>query len=432
MVRTGGMPRVCLLTETFFPVFGGGENQARLLAGRLARQGMSVFVLTRRVSASLPSDERVDGVAVHRVAPHGFVRYGKYLMMAPAFIKLIMLRRSYDVIYVCGFRTLGVVAVLAGKLLGKPVILKAEADGEFSGSFVLEDRRLRQRQWLRIVVSPLLQARQAMLRSADAFVSISGRIREELLAGGVEAAAIHTIPNGLDLVGFQPASALQRATSRRRLGIEDDRVVVAYTGKLNRYKGLEQLVAVWRDVAVRYPKALLMLIGSGEGQFLSCERELKQFVEEHKLSSAVRFTGFAADVSTYLAACDGYVFPSEREGFPLGPFEAMACGLPVVASRVGAIPDVIDGVSTGLLVEPQDADGLRDGLYRLIGRRDEAARIAANGRRAIERFHIERIAQEYVALFARLVDQARTRVINCRTPRCRRLGHLAGPTRQDM
>ena len=129
-------PRVCLLTETFHPVVGGGETHARLLSRALGRLGVEVFVLTRRRTRAMEPRACVDGVSVVRVPPPGFKRFGKYLMLLPVAWKLFSLRSRYDVVYVCGLRVLGVVGVAVSKLLGKRCVLRAESVGEMSGDFL--------------------------------------------------------------------------------------------------------------------------------------------------------------------------------------------------------------------------------------------------------------------------------------------------------
>ncbi len=397
--QTMGRPRLCLLTEAFFPVFGGGENQARLLTGELVRQGARVFIITRRSDRKLQSRELIDGIAIYRVGPPGFVRYGKYLMMLPAFIRLVAMRKEYDVIYVCGFRTLGTVAVAAGRLLHKAVVLKAESEGELSGRFIFEDARVSRSCFLSLFVKPILDLRVAILRQTDVFISISPQVKEEFLRHQIREAAIQTIPNGMDMENFAPINSEDKQRLRLQLGIPADRFVVGYSGKLNRYKGLELLLKVWKRVALAHPHAYLLLIGSGEGQYLSCEAALRAFVAEENLSGMVGFAGFVSNMPEYLQVLDAYAFPSEREGFPLGPFEAMACGLPVVATKVGAIPDVIDGRTNGLLMDATDEQALFQALDRLIANPEEAGRLGAQARKAIEQFHINRIANRYISVF---------------------------------
>ncbi len=397
---------VCLLAESYYPVVGGGETQARLVAGRLKRMGTGIMVLTRRTTPDLARHELIDDVPIHRVSPSGSPRWGKYLMMPTAAIQLVSRRRAYDVIYVCGYRTLGLVAVVAGRLCGKAVVLKAEGEGELSGSFVRDDARVRKNRLVSWLAMAWIRGRNIVLRQADLFVSISQRIRAEFVAGGVSPRDIQDIPNGVDLSRFPPAVPEEKRVLRERAGLPSDRVIACYSGKLIRYKGLELLLDVWRDIVARRSDAYLVLIGSGGGQHLSCEEELRAFVLQHGLDRAVCFTGYTHDVASYLRCADLYVFPSEREGFPLGPLEALACGLPVVASTAGSLPDVIDE-RVGRLIAPGDREGLRTALLQLLEDSNKRLGAGAAARAVAARYDIDKVAEEYLDVFRALVRRRR-------------------------
>src|SRR6266508_3556124 len=127
--------KICIFAETYHPVMGGGETQARLLAERLTTSGNSAIILTRRSDASLKTYEMFGDVNVHRLSPVGRGHLKKWGLLISGFAKLIQLRKQYDLIFVAGYCIIGMTAVLAGKLLGKPVILKADSQGEMSGEF---------------------------------------------------------------------------------------------------------------------------------------------------------------------------------------------------------------------------------------------------------------------------------------------------------
>ena len=127
--------KICIFTETYYPVMGGGETQAQLLAEGLIANGHSVIVLTRRSDASLKKQERYGKVDVYRLAPVGSGQMKKWGLLFSSLPMLIKLRHQYDLIFVSGYRIIGLTAVLAGKLLRKPVVLKADSQGEMSGDF---------------------------------------------------------------------------------------------------------------------------------------------------------------------------------------------------------------------------------------------------------------------------------------------------------
>jgi hypothetical protein len=129
------VPKICIFTETYYPVIGGGETQARLLAEGLVANGFSVIILTRRSDPSLKRSEQLGAVTVYRLPPVGSGQLKKWGLLFSSIPMLIKLHRRYDLIFVSGFRIVGVAAVLVSKLFDKACVLKADSQGEMSGDF---------------------------------------------------------------------------------------------------------------------------------------------------------------------------------------------------------------------------------------------------------------------------------------------------------
>lgn len=393
------LPRVCLLTGSYFPVMGGGEAHARLLCGEWHRLGVPVFVMTSHKVPASPALEWVDGVAVHRVPPAGYPRLGKYLMLASSFWRLIRMRQDYDVIYVCGIRTLGLIAVLAARLLGKGCVLRAESRGELSGWFIWGKPNGSKSALLKALFIGPVFLRNRILKKADIFLSIAPVIREEYETCGVPAEKIVEIPNGIDVARFSPVSPEGKALLRGKLNLPGGRLFV-YTGKLNRGKGLEFLLRVWKDWVPGHPDCKLLLVGSGALQFLSCEKELRDFVERNGMQQSVIFAGSVNNVSEYLQASDFFVFASESEALPLALLESLATGLPALASDIGGCRAIMTDGCEGRLIPSNDLAAWIAGLQTLVS---EPALVAEWGRAGRERvvttFGIGRVAGEHVRLF---------------------------------
>ena len=371
-------PRVCLLTGSFYPVVGGGETHARLLCAEFRRRGILVSVVTRRRIQTTPAFELVDDIPVHRVPPSGVPRFGKYLMMLPAFVHLIRMRRDYDLIYVCGLRILGIVGVLAARLTGKRCVLRSESRGELSGAFIWQTIDGRTKPILKTLFAGPIALRNVILKKADAFLSISGVIREEYEACGIPAWKIAGIPNGIETDRFKPAAEEERVELRRRLKLPDGRLV---------------------------------LVGSGAQQFLSCETELRDFVREHGLESSVHFAGSVTNVNEYLRAADFFVFPSESEALPLALLEALATGLPAAASKIGGVSDIIEDGKNGRLLPVNDSAAWAQCLTDFITRRDVARELGFRGRETVlARFSISHVADEHLNLFRSVVSNSRAEI----------------------
>jgi glycosyltransferase involved in cell wall biosynthesis len=384
--------RLTLLIGTYYPVVGGGERHAQLLAETLVRQGHQVRVVTRRSSAELAAREDFHGVEIFRVAGGGSPRWGKYWMMPAAFWQLWRLRKETDVVLVCAFRVLGWVGAIFRIFSGLPVVLRAEACGEWSGAFLTANQTAEKPS---APLRGLLFVRNRLLLRCDRFLSISGVIREEYLSGGIPEAKILGITNGIDLGPFQPVrDAGEKAALRRRLGLPEQGRIWCYAGKLIQGKGLDFLIGVFAGLAVDHPDLLLLLIGSGEGQFLSREKELQEQVAALGLGGRVRFTGYTREVEAYLRASDGMVFPSEAESLGLAPVEAMACGLPVLVSDVGGLKDVVEDGVSGLRLPVRDEAAWDRAWRKLLGDPGLARSLGRAGReRAVERFEIGAVAR---------------------------------------
>jgi glycosyltransferase involved in cell wall biosynthesis len=362
-------------------------------------------VLARRSDAHSPALERVGAVAVRRLAPAGEGHWKKWALVATAFVELVRMRQDYDVILVSGYRRLGPAAVLAAKLLGKRCILKSDSRGELAGTYFASGLK-----HLRLGLSfppfrAALRVRNALLRRADAFVVLSQESEAELVACAVSREAIWRIPNIVDTKRFRPVDRRQKQQLRRQLGLQEGHRVAIYTGRLVTYKGLPLLLRCWLDLRRRHQDVTLLLVGSGGEDIDNCEQELREFVLANGLTDSVRFTGNVTNVEEYLQAADVFAFPCENEAFGLSLVEAMACGLPVVTTRVGVAEELVRHGDNGLLVGAGDFAGLRGALDSLLGDPALSARLGWAAVEAVgESFGVEAVTGQYLDLFARIAE----------------------------
>jgi glycosyltransferase involved in cell wall biosynthesis len=206
----------------------------------------------------------------------------------------------------------------------------------------------------------------------------------ETLSTGIRAAAprvpVHVIPNGIR-IGTQPDET-ERKAARRELDLPEEMPVVAFVGRLSPEKGPALLLQALAGL-----DCVGLVVGDGP---------LRVALEEEAAGRPVRFLGFVEDVRAVLAAADLLCLPSLTEGLPLAALEAMAAGCPVVASAVGALPEVLaDGA--GVLVPPGDAEALRGALRHLASAPGEREKIVRTARARVEgRFSAEAMARAYV------------------------------------
>jgi len=206
----------------------------------------------------------------------------------------------------------------------------------------------------------------------DCIIAISESIHLQLLAGGVPAARIRTIYEGLDLSRFPKREAPRRCAAGAP-------VVVGTVAHLGREKGLRYLVEAASMIPDVRSRMRFVIVGDGE-----CRKELEALVEKHGLQQAFRFAGFQEHTRPYLESFDLFVLPSLSEGLSSAILSAMANCLPVVATEVGGIPELILHEHNGLLVPPADPAALAAAIQRLADNPEEAFRMGRRGRSRVE------------------------------------------------
>jgi glycosyltransferase involved in cell wall biosynthesis len=234
-----------------------------------------------------------------------------------------------------------------------------------------------------------LLLQRAAYGCAHGIAANADAVRQRLRAERVPAERITVIPNGLDAERF----TAERDAHPIRRGI-----IVA---NLRREKGHDVLIDAARAVLTRYPDAHFDVVGDG------IEREaLLARAAARGVSHAFAFLGHSDDVGERLGAADFFVLPSRSEAFPNAVLEAMASGLPVVASKVGGIAEAVDDGRTGLLVAPGDPDALARSIVRLMSEPDLASRLGRAARADVrERYSFDRMVAAFDHLYASLLER---------------------------
>jgi glycosyltransferase involved in cell wall biosynthesis len=397
--------KICIFTETYYPVMGGGETQAQLLAEGLIASGHSVVVLTRRSDISLKKHDRYGEVNVYRLAPVGSGQLKKWGLLFSSLPMLIKLRDQYDLIFVSGYRIIGLTAILAGKLFRKPVVLKADSQGEMSGDFFESGLKKFGISHESLLFKLFLGFRNGILKKAEAFSAISPEIASEWISSGIPPNKIHLIPNSVDTERFLPVAPAQKNLLREKLNLPQRATIVIYTGRLVSYKGLPLLLKVWNKIRCMHENVLLILAGTGGLDIHNCEEELRAYVKSADLDGHVLFTGAVQNVPEYLQASDLFVFPTENDAFPSSIVEAMACALPLVTTPVGAIKNIVTDQETGLLIQPGSAEQLFQALDVMLSNKGLSSRFGEAARKSVqELYSTDIIAKKYLALFQDLVN----------------------------
>jgi glycosyltransferase involved in cell wall biosynthesis len=380
-VATG--PRILLSLRHYYPDGGGAEVMAHRLAACLVKRGIPFEVLTGRYGGR-PRAEKIDGVPVHRhfVGPYVPVLH-ELCYQASLARELVARRHAYDLVHVFQAQLGALVAVAVAGRMGKGVITTCHSLG-LRGDMAA---------WSSVPAGALL------LRHVSSRVRAATGVSHDVMAGlhkaGFAPERTWYTPNGVPL----PRSPdTDRASRRARLGLSRDALVVVSVGRLTAPKMPEWLLDAWAEIVRAYPDSQLVFVGDGEKK-----TRLEGDARRAGLEKSVFFPGQVSQVEDYLKSADIYVLPSTSEGMPLALLEAMAVGLPVIASRVGGIGDVIRDDENGLLFEPGDTAGLVRCLSRLMASRQRRSMLGAQARRVVEQhFSIDAAADRYMALYRSL------------------------------
>ncbi|WP_225076833.1 glycogen synthase [Streptomyces sp. CoT10] len=251
-------------------------------------------------------------------------------------------------------------------------------------------------------------AERTAIESADAVVAVSGAMREDILGcyPALDPARVHVIHNGIDTTLYRPD---HDTDALERVGLDPDRPYVLFVGRITRQKGVPHLLRAVRDI----DRAAQVVLCAGAPDTPEIDREFRDLYQElSRTRDGVHWIPRMLprpDVIQLLTHAAVFVCPSVYEPLGIVNLEAMACGTPVVASRVGGIPEVVDDGRTGVLV-PVDDDfetGLARALDTVLADRDGARRMGEAGRRrAVEEFGWDAVARRTVRLYEEILGQA--------------------------
>jgi L-malate glycosyltransferase len=199
-----------------------------------------------------------------------------------------------------------------------------------------------------------------LLNTADAIICENNNLKAFLVSKGLDSKKITLINNGINLDFFQPVDSMK---ARKRIGLKNDQLILLSIGSLNKNKNHALLINALAEIVTSKDSLHLYIIGEGEEQKI-----LKKQIKELKLEKKITLLGLVdhKSISEWMKATNIFILPSRNEGTPNSLLEAMASGLPVIASKVGGIPELIQENIEGLLFESDSKDDLKEKLNKLI------------------------------------------------------------------
>lgn len=216
----------------------------------------------------------------------------------------------------------------------------------------------------------------------------------------IPAKRFTVVRRGRDAARYVPPSAEAKRAARRRLGLPEDAALIVHTGRQDAVKRQGDIIEALALLGDEPPRRMLAVAGR-EG---SASPELERLVAARDLGERVRFLGHLDDVTELLAVADVFVFPSIYEGMPGSVIEAMAMGLPIVASRIPAVEEIVEEGGNALLVPPRDPRALASAIEQVLADPERARAMGRRGRELFEEnLTLERYTERMLTLYRRLL-----------------------------
>jgi glycosyltransferase involved in cell wall biosynthesis len=319
---------------------------------------------------------REAGIKVHSLSPK------KHLPLYLATIPALLLANRPDILH-CHLIPSNIIAKPLGALLGVPLILNHDHTNDPQ----------------RINNKFLLALDKTTNQFAHHIIAVAGACRDFLIQHeSIPPEKITLVPNAIDLRRFSPGT-VRRAESRAKLGLPPDSPVIAGVGRLNPQKNFSGFLDIAVALSRRFPELNFLLAGEGPEEAI-----LRKKASTLRISDRVVFAGYVSDTRQVYAAADMLLMPSRFEGLPMTLLEAMAMELPVVASKLDGIAEVIDDGLEGFLVESHDTNGFINRCATLLENPGKSSEFATNARAKIEaRFSAERMNSAVEAIYERFL-----------------------------
>jgi N-acetyl-alpha-D-glucosaminyl L-malate synthase BshA len=366
-----------------YPTYGGSGVVATELGGELARRGHEVHFISYEPPARFTCC--VEGLCFHEVETISYplFKHPPYLLAMASKMAEVARAAELDLIHVHYAIPHTVSASLARDILGRRGIAIVTT---LHGTDITIVGR--EPAYFPVV--------QFALRDSDGVTAVSQSLAEETRETFRHDGHIEVIPNFVDPERFSPDAG---GDARERFAAPDEKVIV-HVSNFRPVKNPTDVVRVFARVAAEVPARLVMV---GDGPEVCRSRELASALG---VGDRVRFLGETPDVARVLACADLFLLPSSQESFGLAALEAMACGVPVIATRVGGVPEVVSDGETGLLFEPGDMDAMARSAVKLLRSEQDLRRMgdAARGR-VIETFTPDEIVPKYEAFYEKVLAE---------------------------
>ena len=350
-------------------------------AKMLEKNGHEVFIITTK-KKNMPSFETFGNMKIFRVDSFTIPKLSYPVPVLPRWIKRIMQvvkKYQIDLIEFNNSKYLTCLPIFfVKKKVFQPVTVSVDGLAGitfFSGSKIVD----------LIGLAQTLTVGKGVMKRADGIRLSHGALIKHLVEMGIPKNKLRIIYNYVDTRKFHPG--YDRKAIRRRLGVDMDDLVILFVGRIEEVKGLDYLIDAAKNLVKRYDRLRFILVGDG-----ASIKKYQNMVTN--FGNSFIFTGIRRDVAQLMNAADILVLPSLSEGCPNVVLEASSVGLPVVATAVGAVPEIILNNKTGIIVPPKDAESLEKAIQTLIENPEKAKKIGRKAREHISsHFNMKTISE---------------------------------------
>ena len=351
---------IVILSAFYQPFEGGAEQYVRKVVDIL-KSRYNFIVLTSCLKRSLPKREQYGGVVIKRLGLGLKIDKWFFPFLAP---------------WACFFIKKDIVHAVLESYAGLALCFYKFLGGRDKTLLTLQSGRVNMPAWLF----------RAIHRAPDKIQAISQALAQR--AKGFRAKDVAVVPNGIDIEIFRHID-ISRVPHR-----------IISVAHLKKVKGLDYLIKAMPAVLKDFPDAEFVLVGDGPER-----KNLENLAHSLGLGGRVKFKGALphSQVAQELAKAEVFVLPSLAEGFGIAVVEAMAAGLPVIASRVGGITDIIQHNHNGLLIEPESPQAIADAVIKLFTNPGLAQTLTQNARRNTNRYSWQNISEKINQLYLTLL-----------------------------
>lgn len=382
-----GKPRILIFSTFYFPFVGGAEVALKEVITRL-NDRYDFTIITAKLDRTTKREETMNGIRVIRVGT-GIAFFDKLLYPLLCTLKALFLPKP-DLLFVLLENQAAIASNLYLWFRHVPSIYNMQ-NGD-------TEAYIRKRLGLFYFLYLWTYNKK------HHYVVLSEFLKQRAINHGVSEHQIDIVPNGVNTSHFDTdtVSENKKKTLRKKHDLADKKIIFT-ASRLAVKNGIGEVIRAMPTILADVPNAVFVIAGTGE-----LDATLKQLVKELDLEKHVRFVGFVShdELPAYLVISDVFIRPSLSEGFGNSFVEALSCGVPIIGTRVGGIPDFLEHEKTGLFADVGDPHDIARQIVRLFEDDTLARTIATNGQQMVkEHYEWDAIAERFDALFQNELKQ---------------------------